>query len=212
MSDEAESRASRESFYRGSHARFASTYRLRGINRGGWGDEAQQYHAYSALLEEIRDDGTLLDLGCGDGMLLRHLIAHSSFQHVPYGMDFLEESIEQARACILPEFADNFLVGNVALLELPLPAFKYIFSCPDHVTPEERSGYVSKLTGRLEPGGRLVLYEYAGSTAFRSFENRMAEMVTGRFTFRSSSWVKIVTVGRSTVGSPGPPRRRQIFL
>lgn len=188
--------SSRESFYRGSRDRYASTYRLRSINRCGWGDETQQTHAYAAMLESIHSDGTILDLGCGDGMLLHYILAHSPFHHIPYGIDFLEESIDQAKAAVLPEFADNFRVGNVADLDWPRPTFRFVIACPDHVQPGDQADFVMNLTSRIEAGGRLVLYEYAGSTAFRSFESRITSLAPGRRSLRTTAWVKLLIFDR----------------
>ena len=45
--------------------------------------------------------------------MLRHLVRRSKYSLMPYGVDFIEESIKQAKETILPEYAENFIVGNI---------------------------------------------------------------------------------------------------
>jgi hypothetical protein len=55
--------------------------------------------------------GPVLDLGCGNGALLRK-IREANPGVVPHGVDLVETSVLHARR-LLPEFADRFTVGDL---------------------------------------------------------------------------------------------------
>ena len=47
---------------------------------------------YNLFLSIIDHDGKVLDLVCGNGLLLRHLVTNSKYKLIPYRVDFIEES------------------------------------------------------------------------------------------------------------------------
>lgn len=55
--------------------------------------------------------GNVLDIGCGNGVLLQKLL-DSNPSNVPFGIDCEADRIAHARAR-LPQFAENFVCGNV---------------------------------------------------------------------------------------------------
>jgi SAM-dependent methyltransferase len=55
--------------------------------------------------------GLVLDLGCGNGTLLRRIV-DATPGIIPYGLDYVAESIEHART-LVPDSYDNFLIGNM---------------------------------------------------------------------------------------------------
>ena len=57
----------------------------------------------------------VIDIGCGNGLLLKHIIQNSGKQIMPYGIDFIEESIEETKCQTLPNYKDNFICKNAAL-------------------------------------------------------------------------------------------------
>ena len=115
---------------------------------------------YDLFLSLVDHDGKVLDLGCGNGLMLRHLITRSPYKLVPYGVDFLEESIRQAKELVLPEFADNFWVANVAEVELEPGSFDFIFFDPYHVHPDDRADVVVRVIRACRPGGKVIFYTY----------------------------------------------------
>lgn len=84
---------------------------------------------YNLFLRLIDHDGKVIDLGCGNGLMLRHLVRRSKYSLVPYGIDFIEKSIKQAKETILPEYAENFIVGNIVDIELGVATFDLGFYC-----------------------------------------------------------------------------------
>lgn len=115
---------------------------------------------YDTFLSLINHDGVVIDLGCGNGLLLRHLVTRSRYRLTPYGVDFLEESIRQARSIVLPEYADNFKVANIADLNLGRNTYDFIFFDPYTVYPGDLERVVEGLIEACRPGGRIIFYTY----------------------------------------------------
>lgn len=59
----------------------------------------------------------VIDIGCGSGLLLKHIILNSGKEIIPYGIDFIEKSVEEAKSRTLPNFKDNFVCINAVLYE-----------------------------------------------------------------------------------------------
>ncbi len=115
---------------------------------------------YNLFLSLIHHGGKVIDLGCGNGLMLRHLVTRSPYRLEPYGVDFLEESIEQARRLVLPEYADNFTVANIADLDLGEKTYDFIFFDPYSIHPRHLGEVVERLVRACRPGGRIIFYTY----------------------------------------------------
>jgi SAM-dependent methyltransferase len=146
------------------------------FNRCGWNNERGQALAYLPFLEVIMKPGTVLDLGCGNGMLLRFLRRNCPCDLTPHGVDFLPESIREARQQVLPDFAGNLRVGNVTDVDLPPASFTFVITSVDYVATGERRAYVTRCYEAVAPGGRLILYDYVGSEEFDGFAARLAAL------------------------------------
>jgi Methyltransferase domain len=66
-----------------------------------------------------RPPGPVLDLGCGNGALLRKIL-QTSPGAVPFGVDVNPAKVAHARM-ILPEFAGNFVSGDMFATDAPWP-------------------------------------------------------------------------------------------
>lgn len=118
---------------------------------------------YRAFLRFINRSGRILDLGCGNGMLLRFLYEQSPHALEPFGVDFLRESIAEAQKVVLPAFASHFTVANLATVELENSFFDFIIVDPYHIDDGERGMIIERLQRKLRRGGRLIVYSYADS-------------------------------------------------
>jgi 2-polyprenyl-3-methyl-5-hydroxy-6-metoxy-1,4-benzoquinol methylase len=132
----------------------------------GWSDAASQCDAYREFLPHLTNDGNVLDLGCGDGRLLAFLHQHASVRVIPHGVDFLEESIAAAQQNVLPQFAENFVVANVAEFDPGSTRFAHVIVNPFYVAESSRDVYLRRCFEWVEPGGSLLIYEYAGASGF----------------------------------------------
>jgi 2-polyprenyl-3-methyl-5-hydroxy-6-metoxy-1,4-benzoquinol methylase len=115
---------------------------------------------YDVFLSLIDHDGRVIDLGCGNGLMLRHIMTRSKHKLIPYGVDFIEESIKQAKEVILPAYAENFKVVNIVDIDLGVSTFDFIFFDPYHVHSDDMSSMIDKLLKACKPGGRIVFYTY----------------------------------------------------
>ncbi len=115
---------------------------------------------YNLFLELIDHDGKVIDLGCGNGLLLRHIVTKSRYKLVPYGIDFLEESIKQAKTMVLPQYADNFVVGNIVDVDLEVESYDFIFFDPYNVHPDDLNQTVYKIIRSCRKGGKVIFYTY----------------------------------------------------
>lgn len=76
------------------------------------------------IIGALHQPGTLLDVGCANGLLLRCLLDWSPHPLIPYGIDPDQERLDQARA-LLPQYAQSFasiglgLTSQLSALGLP---------------------------------------------------------------------------------------------
>lgn len=115
---------------------------------------------YDLFLSLIDHEGRVIDLGCGNGLMLRHLLTRSKYKLIPHGVDFIEESIKQAKEVILPVHAENFKVGNIVDMDFGANSFDFIFFDPYDVHPDDMQGMIDKLLKACKPGGKIVFYIY----------------------------------------------------
>ena len=80
-----------------------------------------EYSMFVDAVETIPYDALkIIDIGCGNALLLKHIIRNSKKRIIPFGVDFIKESIFEAKSSVLPEFADNFFC---------IDAGSYVFQC-----------------------------------------------------------------------------------
>jgi 2-polyprenyl-3-methyl-5-hydroxy-6-metoxy-1,4-benzoquinol methylase len=72
---------------------------------GGWDyladqDEAGHYLAIAQFCARYLGDGSVLDIGCGSGILVAHLQRHAGMAPSRYcGIDLAQQAVDQAAAC-----------------------------------------------------------------------------------------------------------------
>ncbi len=136
--------------------------------RGGSGfrgDEARWERARRPLTSAIDRDGTLLDVGCANGLLMESLAiwtGEGGFRIEPYGLDLIPSLAALARKR-LPHWADRIFVGNV--MEWSPPSrFDFVCTNPEYVPRGRRPDMIERLLNDyLVPGGRLILCSYGSS-------------------------------------------------
>ena len=119
------------------------------------------------LVNAIPGGGTILDAGCGNGLLLKCLEKWSSFPLIPYGIDRDSKIIEQAKS-FFPDDKNNFLcisIQNIDLLkETDFPnTYDYIYwNVWDNWQFDEpmQQQCLCKLPTVIAPRGHLILGFY----------------------------------------------------
>lgn len=141
------------------------------ILQSGFGGGALRWKAErEPILEAIRSDGDILDVGCANGYLLECLLEWGRERGLslkPHGLDIGPRLIELARKR-LPRFADNFHVGN-AWDWKPPRLYRYVYTVYECVPVDYLPAYTERLIRYVvEPGGRLIVGAYGSRSQGRT--------------------------------------------
>jgi SAM-dependent methyltransferase len=156
-----------EDFYAASVRLLEPAY-LRGATAeqgSGFGGGPAEWRALRGMvLDGIDRDGTFLDVGCANGLLMESVHAWAAERGLavePYGVDLAPGLVARARER-LPRWADRIVVGN-AIDHRPADGrrFTYVHVLLDLVPAGRRADLVRHARAALvEPGGRLLVSRY----------------------------------------------------
>lgn len=136
-------------------------------------------------VEAIRSDGTYLDTGCANGLLMESMVKwaeEEGYKLQPHGVDISEKLVEVARGR-LPQWADHIYVGNAMYWKPPI-RFDYVTTRLEYVPEERRADLVRRLLNEVvAPDGRLIVTSYGCSSAPELTNLSVAEHLT-RLGFR----------------------------
>jgi tRNA1(Val) A37 N6-methylase TrmN6 len=136
---------------------------------------------YDQFLPVINRPGRILELGCGNGLLLRFLCDLSGRALQPFGVDIKEPRIHEARTIVFPEYPSSFVQGDLREDVHHSGSFAVLMVNPLYAD----QGYYEQVDGKIQrlyldgsvqvlvmrcwesvaPGGRLVLWCYDGHIA-----------------------------------------------
>lgn len=129
------------------------------------GDEARWERARRPIVSAVDRDGTFLDVGCANGLLMESVAAwalEDGYRIEPYGLDLIGSLAELARRR-LPHQADRVYVGNVLDWRPPFH-FDLVRTELEYAPAHRRPALVGRLLGEfLVPGGRLIVCSYGSS-------------------------------------------------
>jgi 2-polyprenyl-3-methyl-5-hydroxy-6-metoxy-1,4-benzoquinol methylase len=137
---------------------------------GFGGDLGEWRQARWHITEAITSDGTFLDVGCANGLLMESVAAWCAERGLavePYGVDISPELAELARRR-LPQWADRIWAGNAVDWRPPGGRrFDYVHVLLDCVPRPRRADLVRHhLAHTVRPGtGRLLVSDYAADPA-----------------------------------------------
>jgi len=132
---------------------------------GHSGDAATWEHARGLLADAIDRDGTFLDVGCANGLLMETMVRWCAAKRVriePYGLDIVPELAALARSR-LPRWAERIFVGN-ALTWTPPMRFDFVRTNLEYVPPRRRRDLVERLMRDIvAEDGRLIIGVYSNA-------------------------------------------------
>ncbi len=134
--------------------------------QSGFGRDARDWERFRCpVVEPIDRDGTFLDIGCANGLLMESVVAWArerGYRIEPSGLDISERLAELARRR-LPQWRDRIFVGNALFWEPPAP-FDFVRTELVYVPPLRRREYAERLLERVvAPEGRLIICSYGSS-------------------------------------------------
>jgi 2-polyprenyl-3-methyl-5-hydroxy-6-metoxy-1,4-benzoquinol methylase len=132
---------------------------------GKGGGAADWELARRLVIRPAHHDGTFLDLGSANGLLMESVhrwAAEEGRRLEPYGLDASARLVALARER-LPHWRDRFFVGD-ALTWTPPHRFDFVHTMDDLVPPHHRPAWLRRCQRELvAPGGRLIVRGYLGT-------------------------------------------------
>jgi SAM-dependent methyltransferase len=139
------------------------------INYGYWGDgAADQAEACAHLIDRLADglpgEGRLLDVACGKGATVRHLLAQNVAEEI-VGINISEPQLERARQNAP---GAEFLLMDATSLDFPEASFDAVICVEAAFHFETRERFLHEVYAVLAPGGRLAISDilFAEPTEF----------------------------------------------
>lgn len=155
-------------FYRETRDLLEEAYLGADDPRGGSGfrgDAKRWERARRPIASAIDRDGTFLDVGCANGLLMESIAAwgeEDGHKIEPYGLDLIDSLAALARRR-LPHWSERIFTGNVMGWKPPL-SFDFVCASLEFVPSHRRRDMVERLLQEfLVPGGRLILTSYGSS-------------------------------------------------
>ncbi|HJN76068.1 MAG TPA: class I SAM-dependent methyltransferase [Myxococcota bacterium] len=137
--------------------------------------------AYRRVLELIDcDEGTFVDIGCGEGHLLALVRAlHPGLSLV--GLDHDASRVETARVVLGEEARIQLHLGDVRDFELPEAQLIACLDVLHYMTPEEQDTLLSRFAVALAAGGVLLIRDGRSEAGFASTITRWSEQLAVAF-------------------------------
>jgi SAM-dependent methyltransferase len=134
--------------------------------QSGFGRDERDWERFRrAVVAPIEADGTFLDVGCANGLLMESVAAwarQDGHDVHPYGLDISERLAQLARRR-LPQWRERIFVGNALFWEPPR-RFDFVRTELVYVPPTLRRRYAERILERVvAPGGRLIVCSYGSS-------------------------------------------------
>ena len=112
--------------------------------------------SYLSLLPLIDSSGLILDIGSGNGMLLKFILDFSNHNIIPYGIDKNEIAINKAKRDILPQYSSNFIVAEMDEY-IPFKQKFNIIICNPFYSKYGFDSVISRLLGILNKSGKIIV-------------------------------------------------------
>jgi hypothetical protein len=134
---------------------------------GSGGGLARWQRKRKVIAAAFDHDGTWLDVGCANGLLMETLCEWAADRNVrvePYGLELSERIAERARRR-LTRWAERIWSGNV-MTWMPPMRFDYVTLLPELVAAELGGAMLVRVRDQfLKPAGRLIVSCYRPGAA-----------------------------------------------
>ncbi|MFC1518071.1 class I SAM-dependent methyltransferase [Candidatus Margulisiibacteriota bacterium] len=114
-------------------------------------------NSFKPILELIDQDGKIIDLGCGNGLLLKYLVDHSQYILVPIGIDFIAASIKQGLELVFPSNKNVLFHKNIVDYDFKQGPFSFILTSPSYLHIDHLDKFLLKCFKNLKKGGKIIL-------------------------------------------------------
>ena len=132
--------------------------------------------AYREVLSLLGDEGTLVDIGCGEGLLLAYTRALKP-RITLVGLDIDTRRLDLARAVLVDESNIEILEGDIRTAPIPDADVITVLDVLHYLPVEMQDDALSRLAGALKPGGTLLIRDADASQGLRSTITEISERV-----------------------------------
>lgn len=163
-----------DSYYQKQHDFYTSYYKGKTIFERNGFDEYPigEYSMFVQAIDFLPDNYLKsIDIGCGNALLLKHVIEKTHKRIIPYGIDFLSKSINEAKSSVLPEFANNFLCINAANYFFP-NSFDLVLFDPSILRKDDCDVFFQRI---IESNSHYcIIYTYSDAIRALNLSNALA--------------------------------------
>jgi len=140
---------------------------------------------YEWFHDRIPRDATIVDVGCGYGMMA-YMLNFTSDQRNILGIDYDNDKIELANNCLSKNDRIHFVAADVVNFDYT-PADVFLFSDILHYLPEEKQEQLlTRCIGCLKPGGQIIIRDADSDLQKRHLGTRVTEFFSTRFGFNKA--------------------------
>jgi len=136
---------------------------------------------FHTLIQHIPQDATVMDVGCGGGLLLNLLAGADRIQR-GLGFDYSPDMIRVASKAAQKHNTDIHFCTVNANDGWPRSTANTITAIDllHHISPKDQDDVINKLIDTVPPGGRLVYKDMAAKPHWRASINRLHDLVLAR--------------------------------
>lgn len=147
----------------------------------------QRYRSYICplheVIREVPERSRVLDVGCGNGLLL-NLLAHQGRIGHGHGFDLSGPAIDVARQVALRHPPDRTITFETRSVNQGIPRLGFevvtVVDVLHHIPDAYKQAFVADLCDAVPEGGRLIIKDMVCRPRWRAAANRLHDLVMAR--------------------------------